>query len=115
MPRTHTHMRTHITQAVVCEGLRGPTSVVLWALFVGPEHLDGGESLDLVLPTQTLVLVSVHSPHLDHTLQGRGGGRGREGGWRERGMEGEVKWVGGRTEEEREGGREETGSEKVEE
>ena len=83
MPCTH----THTTQTVVCEGLCGPTSIVLWALFVGPEHLDGGESLDLVLATQALVLVSVYSPHLDYTLQGRGGGREgereRDGGRRE--------------------------------
>ena len=49
--------------------------------------LYGGASLDLVLATQALVLVSVHSPHLDYTLQGRGGGREgereRDGGRRE--------------------------------
>ena len=113
MPCTH----THTTQTVVCEGLCGPTSIVLWALFVGPEHLDGGESLDLVLATQALVLVSVHSPHLDHTLQGRGGGREGDG-WREGGVEGEGKWVGGRTVEgdgQREEGGREGGKEKVEE
>ena len=59
------------------------TLVVLWALLVGAKHLDGGEALDLVAPAKTLVLVSVHRPHLDHTLHGeREGerGKGREGG-----------------------------------
>ena len=51
--------------------------IVLGALLVGSKHLYGGEPLDLVLSTKALVLVGVHSPHLDHTLHGRGEGRGR--------------------------------------
>ena len=86
--RTHTHTNTH--RPAVREGL---TLVVLWTLLVSAKHLDGGEALDLVAAAKALVLVSIHCPHLDHTLHGEWEGergKGREGGV-ERGEErGEV-------------------------
>lgn len=75
-----THPPTHPHRPAVREGL---TLVVLWALLVGAKHLDGGEALDLVAAAKALVLVSVHCPHLDHTLDGEREeerGKGREGG-----------------------------------
>ena len=47
--------------------------VVLGLVLVFTKNFDCGEALDAVLTTQRPVLVSVHSPQLDHTLQ-RGGG-----------------------------------------
>ena len=43
--------------------------VVLRAVLVGAEHLDGGEALHAVLAAQALVLVAVYGAHADQALE----------------------------------------------
>lgn len=44
------------------------TLVIRWTVFIGPKDFDGRETLDLILSSQALVLISIYCCDLHNTL-----------------------------------------------